>query len=161
MATVNLLVAGEIKRKFANLRQGLQKVAPTITNKAATILKDEIINEIQVVNAVASEELIKSIETRYEFIDNNYFLEVGSQSPQAYWIEFGRKPGKQPPSDRIYKWMIDKGIEGTIRDAFVIARKIGKEGYAPREPFSKAYFKALPKIEAYIGKVVESELKVE
>lgn len=159
---VNLLVAGQVKKAFFNLKQGIASLAPKITKKAATILQSEIINEIQNVDAIASEDLVKSIDVLYEFSDSQYFLEVGSDAPQAFWIEFGRKPSaKMPPADRIYQWMVDKGIEGTFSDAFRIARGIQEKGYAPREPFTKAYFKALPKIENYLGKVVSTELKVD
>lgn len=158
---LNLLLSGQIKKRFFNLKQGIEKIGLSVTNKAALILKDEIKSEIELVNAVASEDLIKSIEIDYVAIQDQFYIEVGSNAPQAYWIEFGRKPSsKMPPIDRIYDWMIDKGIEGTIRDAFKIARKIKNKGYEPREPFTKAYYKALPKIEKYIGTVLNTELKI-
>jgi hypothetical protein len=46
-------------------------------------------------------------------------------------LETGRKPGKQPPTDPIQKWIQAKGIATDISDkslAYLIARKIGKEG---------------------------------
>jgi len=46
-------------------------------------------------------------------------------------LETGRKPGKQPPLDPILKWIQAKNIATDIKDrslAYLIARKIGKEG---------------------------------
>lgn len=48
----------------------------------------------------------------------------------------GRKPGKQPPSEAIEQWLKDKGIASRLEKeitvtslAFLIARKIGREGW--------------------------------
>lgn len=55
------------------------------------------------------------------------------ESSQDYFtvLETGRKPGKQPPLDPIQKWVQAKGIATDISTrslAYLIARKIGKEG---------------------------------
>lgn len=56
-------------------------------------------------------------------------------------LESGRMPGKQPPSAVIEQWIIDKGIASQIEGkisisslAYLIARKIGREGWK-REQF--------------------------
>jgi hypothetical protein len=55
-------------------------------------------------------------------------------------LEFGRKPGKQPPSEAIEKWIKDRGIAPRLEKkisisslAFIIARKIGREGWNRQE----------------------------
>ena len=55
------------------------------------------------------------------------------ESSQDYFtvLETGRKPGKQPPLDPIQRWVQAKGIATDISTrslAYLIARKIGKEG---------------------------------
>lgn len=55
----------------------------------------------------------------------------------TYWMENGRRPGKFPPINVIRQWIDDKGIipYGNIsRDslAFLIARKIARDGYKGR-----------------------------
>lgn len=49
-----------------------------------------------------------------------------------YYLQFGRKPGKRPPTSVIRQWIDEKGINPTdiSKDslAFLIARKIGEEG---------------------------------
>lgn len=51
-------------------------------------------------------------------------------------LEYGRKSGKQPPSKVIEQWIRDKGLMQRITSkisitslAFLIARKIGREGW--------------------------------
>lgn len=53
----------------------------------------------------------------------------------------GRKPGKQPPSEAIELWLQQKGIAAQAEKninistlAYLIARKIGREGWRPKEP---------------------------
>jgi hypothetical protein len=55
-------------------------------------------------------------------------------------LETGRAPGKQPPSEAIEQWIKDKGIASRIEGkisvsslAFLIARKIGREGWKRQE----------------------------
>lgn len=55
-------------------------------------------------------------------------------------LEFGRKAGKRPPVEVIEQWIVDKGIADSIdREisikslAFLIARKIGNEGWKREE----------------------------
>lgn len=60
-----------------------------------------------------------------------------------YWkyVEYGRRPGKMPPIDAIEQWVkikpvVPNAINGRIPDtrqlAFLIARKIGREGIEPK-----------------------------
>jgi len=56
--------------------------------------------------------------------------------PYSQQLESGRAPGKQPPSEAIKQWIIDKGIANRIQGkisisslAYLIARKIAREGW--------------------------------
>lgn len=66
---------------------------------------------------------------------------------EDYWkyVEYGRGPGKQPPIDKIEEWVrvkpiIPNPINGKIPDtrqlAYLIARKIGREGTPAQHPLS-------------------------
>jgi hypothetical protein len=65
-----------------------------------------------------------------------------------YWkyVEYGRKPGKMPPVDSIADWIkikriIPEPINGKIPDtkqlAFLIARKIGRDGVEGKHIMNK------------------------
>lgn len=52
----------------------------------------------------------------------------------------GRGPGKAPPSNAIEKWLTQKGIAARLQGeistgslAYLIARKIAREGWTPKE----------------------------
>lgn len=68
-------------------------------------------------------------------------------SLEEYWkyIESGRKPGgKMPPEAPILKWIREKGIQPKdtkIKEkqlAFLIRRKIGRDGIEPKPMLTKA-----------------------
>ena len=51
----------------------------------------------------------------------------------------GREPGTPPPSEAIAQWIVNKGIAARMENnislsslAFLIARKIGREGWKPK-----------------------------
>jgi hypothetical protein len=97
-------------------------------------------------NAVASGTLEKSLKYRLQIKGNNINVSVYAKGKASNYFlarENGRKPGKQPPVDAILEWMRIKPIK--LRDkesgkfkkptealkrqvAFLIARKIGKQG---------------------------------
>jgi hypothetical protein len=97
-------------------------------------------------NAVASSTLEKSLKYRLQIKGQNINVSVYAKGKASQYFlarENGRKPGKQPPVDAILEWMRIKPIK--LRDkesgkfkkptealkrqvAFLIARKIGKQG---------------------------------
>jgi hypothetical protein len=97
----------------------LQEVAPAGTNTGA---------------------LYKSLGVSkvYKNIDGDQSIRVGSPLVYAPVIEKGRQPGKkQPPVEFIKIWLVQKAIpipQGLTLNqyAFLIARKIGKRGTAPK-----------------------------
>lgn len=64
-----------------------------------------------------------------------------ARRPSAFWIERGRRPGKQPPIQAVRAWAQERGIP-----AFLVARAIGRRGIPPR-PFLE------PALEANRGRV--------
>jgi len=97
-------------------------------------------------NAVASGTLEKSLKYRLQIKGQNINVSVYAKGKASQYFlarENGRKAGKQPPVDAILEWMRIKPIK--LRDkesgkfkkptealkrqvAFLIARKIGKQG---------------------------------
>ena len=61
-------------------------------------------------------------------------------APYAWYVEYGRNPGKQPPYDVIHQWVIRKlGFSGKKADSvsWAICAWIGKHGTEPH-PFLRA-----------------------
>lgn len=92
----------------------------------------------------ASGKLVQSV--KYEFKHNDRIYEVGLWL-EDYWkyVEYGRKAGKFPPIDKIKEWISVKPVKPVIprpmkngklptinQLAFLIARKIAREGIEPK-----------------------------
>lgn len=83
-------------------------------------------------------------------------------------LEFGRKPGKQPPSEVIEQWLRDKGIAARLQKdisisslAFLIARKIAREGWNRSEHGGTQLISSVvtpERIQSIIDKIGESQL---
>ena len=75
---------------------------------------------------------------------------TGSISLASYWkyVEYGRKPGKMPPVSKILEWVRVKPDLPRPRNnakpptdaqlAFLIARKIGRDGIKPGNQLEEA-----------------------
>lgn len=67
--------------------------------------------------------------------EKNGTIEVVAElTPSALFVEYGRRPGKQPPLNNIKDWCKSRGIPQSA--AFPIARNIGRKGIKPT-PFLK------------------------
>lgn len=100
-------------------------------------------------NKKASGDLIRSIQP-LELRKSASRLE-GSIKARDYWkyVEYGRRPGKFPPVNKIEKWikikpvkpMPDKfGRTPSIKQlAFLIARSIATNGIKPGKQFNEAF----------------------
>lgn len=83
-------------------------------------------------------------------------------------LEFGRKPGKQPPSEAIEQWIRDKGIAARLEKdisvsslAYLIARKIGREGWNREQHGGTQLISSVAtpeRIQRIIDKIGESQL---
>ena len=122
-------------------------------------------------NAVASGTLEKSLAYRLKIKGKAIDISIYAKGKASQYFlarENGRKPGKQPPVDAILDWMRLKPIK--LRDkesgkfkkptealkrqvAFLIARKIGKEGIKGWHAFDYAMENIWDEYEA---KVVEA-----
>lgn len=96
----------------------------------------------------ATGNLVKSIKSEPNTIENNII--TGQISLAEYWkyVEYGRKPGKFPPKEKISKWIDDKGIQLPTPSngitmtkqqlTFLISRKIAQYGIKPGNQFEEA-----------------------
>lgn len=98
-------------------------------------------------NKKATGDLIRSIKPiEIQFETNKY---SGSISLAHYWkyVEYGRRPGKFPPPNKILDWVKIKpvlprpvnGIKPTEKQlAFLISRKIARDGIEAGNQFKEA-----------------------
>lgn len=146
----------------------LQSLAPRLTQaietsheQSARETVNEVRHEIVAVGAVASFSFLNSIEKQFENRGAVQAWLAGSTAPHAPFVEYGRRPGKQPPVDAITRWIALKPIEigdRKIRSvAFAIARRIGKRGIKPRFPFRRAVEAMTPRV----GQIFEERLTTE
>ena len=82
-------------------------------------------------------------------LNGSYFELIFSLQDYYYYLEYGRRAGKQPPIEAIEEWIrvkpiIPYAINGKVPDtrqlAFLIARKIGWEGTEGRKPLTNAMY---------------------
>lgn len=113
------------------------------TKKALDILGqafvDELTRRLLAADKVASAKLIRSLKYKIIEVNNKLTLHITAEKYLDF-VDKGRKPGKQPPTSAIKKWIDDKGIsvEGSKDGvAFVIARSIGKKGIKPTQIITK------------------------
>lgn len=92
----------------------------------------------------------------------NINIKLGSGVDYGQYVHYGRKPGKQPPVSSIEEWMKKKPVRLRNRQgsfvketpklrrqvAFLIARKIGRDGIEPYPYFTQAVEASFEKREA-------------
>lgn len=82
-------------------------------------------------------------------LNGSYFELIFSLQDYYYYLEYGRRAGKQPPIEAIEEWIrvkpiIPYAVNGKVPDtrqlAFLIARKIGREGIEGKKPLTNAMY---------------------
>ena len=120
-------------------------------------------------NKVASGSLTKNIKSRVKY--DGKWLEI-ILSLEDYWkyVEYGRKPGKFPPIDKIRNWIIIKPIlprplsngklPTTNQLAYLISRKIATKGikptYALKDSITK--FGLVGRLTTIIGNEIQKQI---
>jgi hypothetical protein len=85
----------------------------------------------------------------YIDINDGRFLVTFELADYWKYVEYGRRPGKMPPIDAIEQWVkvkpvVPNAINGRVPDtrqlAFLIARKIGREGIPGKKPLTNTIY---------------------
>lgn len=118
----------------------------------------------------ASGLLYNSIQVKTEETPDGVamVLDFGAASNYAYYVEYGRRPGKFPPMNVIDRWIIQKGIAG-IRDEkgrfikrkglrYLIGRSIAKHGIYGIGFVDAALEKSMDKIVDKYGEIAELQI---
>ena len=90
-------------------------------------------------------------DTAYAEVEINGTNLVVSLNLEHYWryVEYGRRPGKMPPIDNIEEWIrvkpvVPNAVNGKVPSskslAYLIARKIGREGIQGRRPIESTVY---------------------
>lgn len=144
MAEITVTLSPNLETLPARLTKALQVAHET----SARELVNEVRQQIVGAGAVATFSLLRSVTKQFEERGAAQAWLVGSDLAYAPFVEYGRKPGKQPPVEAILKWLAIRGIQpGTRGQAFAIARAIGKRGIKGRFPFRRALDAQVPEIE--------------
>ena len=126
-----------------------------------TKLKDDL-NKLLNEFASGVSEKIKSQLSWTKNLKNNIKTKVEDDKSvtlilpgYATFVEYGRKPGKQPPLNVIYSWCKSKNID--TKFAFPIAKKIGERGLKAH-PFMYIYEDELVKFNNKVSDLIIKDL---
>lgn len=105
--------------------------ATSILKEEFDLIKLDLIKKYDELGMRASGDWASSLEVQVRGLSARL---VGVKYSEQ--LEFGRRAGKQPPSEAIEQWIRDKGLMNRIQGkisisslAFLIARKIKREGW--------------------------------
>lgn len=144
--------------EFNKLQEALQGYIAEV----AEMYKNNLIKD----GKKASGDLIRSIKPKIQINDFEYTLELELED---YWkyVENGSKP-HFPPVDALIKWIEKKPIrpkDGLVKNneqlAYLIGRKISREGIKPGNQLSKSIEEANQKWMPIIDEAVTEDLVIE
>lgn len=153
MAEVKVTISPELLALPARLERALAEGHEAAARAVVNEVRFQTIES----DSVASKGFLNSIDKQFEMRGAVRAWLIGSALPYAPFVEYGRRPGKQPPVDAILRWIVFKGIGGPHprRQAFAIARSIGKKGVKGRYPFRRAVESSLPRIDEAMGAALD------
>lgn len=126
----------------------------------------ELAKQLISADKVASGKLLKSLNYQVIEVLENLLIKINAEDYLIY-VDKGRRPGKQPPKSSIIKWMDVRKIKG--RDskgrfikkeqaAFLIARKIGRDGIKPTNIIKKSLDNILRQKKEILSKSMSNDL---
>lgn len=153
-------VVKEFKQYINKKEAQINQIAVLTPRQVGKVIKDEIISVMREENMVASSSLLRSVSvTGLRASTNMSEAFVGSSSPYAKFVEEGVNPGgKMPPTAKIYRWMIQKGMDASESGAYLIARKIARDGIPAKRPFQRGAERADAKIEHELNIILKKTL---
>ncbi len=144
--------------------QNLSKLISEYAQKVQVVLQENLKND----GSVATGKLINSVKTNVKY-SNLEFEVVLSAEDYLKWVNSGRNPGKQPPTDAILNWIKAKNIVPRERNgklptekqlSYLIARKIGREGYAGTYVFDKTIEQLNAQYIPLLQRALEEDFKI-
>lgn len=143
----------ELASQLSNSSSIISKNFTTALQNSTDIVRDRARRKVGSSPTVYQGTLAKSISTRVTKLTGI----VSTDQVYAKSIEYGRKPGKRPPSDPIEKWArLKLGKSGM---GFVIAKKIGQRGTKAQPFFEPALKDSIGDIERYFSNSLDKAIK--
>jgi hypothetical protein len=155
---INLDLSQWTEARKADLRKQIARSANEIEAEAKTLVPVGVDGTLRA-----------SINTKYK--KKGYEAEIGPGALEgksviyAEIIEFGRKPGGFPPwqeNTSLWRWVkLKMGITGKLTKAvaFMIARKIAREGFAKHPYLKPAFDHELPNFKKALFKIFKKTKK--
>ena len=138
-------------------------ISPELYQALGDELKKNLIQELRRTKAIASGDLLKSIQFDVKATADGAVVSLNGNNYITY-IDKGRKPGKYAPTSALRQWIKAKGIatENTKVNAiaFAINNKIKREGIKPRPVLERAYSNGLPMYDKIIDENLNQDLDV-
>jgi hypothetical protein len=136
-------------------------ISPELYQALGDELKKNLIQELRRTKAIASGDLLKSIQFDVKATDDGAVITLNGNNYITY-VDKGRKPGKYVPKSALKEWIKSKGIatEDTKVNAiaFAINNKIKRQGIKPRPVLERAYSNGLPMYNKIIDDNLNEEL---
>ena len=136
-------------------------LSPELTKAIGEELKKNLIQELRRTKAIASGDLINSLNIDIEKTPDGAIISLGGNEYITF-IEKGRKPGKYAPIKALEKWVMAKGLATDEKKvtalAFAINNKIKKKGIKARPVLENAYSDGLPMYNKIIDEVLNKDL---
>lgn len=138
-----------------------------VLNKYGAALKDAYKRNLEATGNVASGNLANNITYRVVIDDDSYDVILNLEDYFQY-VENGRRPGKFPPPDAILSWIRMKPViptetyDGKLPTenslAYLIGRKIAKEGIQGNHVFEKTKEDIIPEYQSMIEQAIEKDV---
>lgn len=163
----------KIKDSKKDTKKELKKFADKVIKRARWILKKRKNSKGYKTNTKLK-TLSKSLDYNLEVYSSGALELSFSAAEHFNYVEHGRKPGKQPPLDKIAKWIkikplrlrdlktgkfIKKNKSNINSAAFLIARSIGTYGIKPTNFFRDAFKMHYKRLDKTIIKAYASDME--
>jgi hypothetical protein len=126
-------------------------------------LKKSLIQELRRTKAIASGDLLKSVNFTIEMTPVGAVISLNGNDYITY-VDEGRKPGKYAPTSALKQWIKAKGIatdEAKVSAiAFAINNKIKRQGIKARPILNAAFEQKLPLYDKIIDDVLNKDLDI-
>jgi hypothetical protein len=123
-------------------------ISPELYQAFGDELKKNLIQELRRTKAIASGELLKSIQFDVKQTSDGGAIITLNGNDYITYVDKGRKPGKYAPTSALKEWIKTKGIatdDGKVTAiAYAINNKIKRQGIKPRPVLERAYSNGLP-----------------